>query len=165
MREEFSRKFAICFVSGALFAMPSFADEPLKVASKQYVDSIVTVLSQQPDWNQTNIGKRDYIKNKPTLGTASAADTSDFATVTQGTKADTAVQPAALNNYIPISQKAAANGVASLDVGTKVPIAQLPTGTSATTIAMGNDSRFDAVPTSQPVGTAPSGYAWIYLEL
>jgi Pectate lyase superfamily protein len=39
------------------------------------------------------------------------------------------------------SQKAAASGVASLDAGTKVPIAQIPTGTSSLTVALGNDTR------------------------
>lgn len=39
---------------------------------------------------------------------------------------------------IPTSEKAAANGVASLDGTTKVPIAQLPTGTSSSTVATGD---------------------------
>lgn len=34
----------------------------------------------QADWNQTTDTADDYIKNKPTLGTAAAAATSDFAT-------------------------------------------------------------------------------------
>lgn len=43
------------------------------------------------DWNATTgVAK---ILNKPTLGTAAAANTTDFATAAQGTKADTAVQP------------------------------------------------------------------------
>lgn len=39
------------------------------------------------------------------------------------------------------ANKAAASGYASLDGSTKVPIAQLPTGSSSTTVAIGNDSR------------------------
>ena len=46
------------------------------------------------DWN-ANSGV-EQILNKPTLGTAAAADTTDFATAAQGSKADTAVQPADL---------------------------------------------------------------------
>lgn len=46
----------------------------------------------QADWNQTTDTADDYIKNKPTLGTAAAAATSDFATAAQGTKADSAIQ-------------------------------------------------------------------------
>lgn len=48
----------------------------------------------QADWN-ANSGV-EQILNKPTLGTAAAADTTDFATAAQGSKADTAVQPADL---------------------------------------------------------------------
>jgi hypothetical protein len=40
--------------------------------------------------------------------------------------------------YQKESEKAAASGYASLDGSTKVPIAQLPTGTSGTTVALGN---------------------------
>lgn len=67
-------------------------------------------------------GTTDYneLSNKPSLGTAAAANTEDFATTAQGAKADTAVQPAAIaamveskqeegkgwpiKNYLPITQ-------------------------------------------------------------
>jgi uncharacterized Zn ribbon protein len=39
------------------------------------------------------------------------------------------------------SEKAQANGYASLDGSTKVPVAQLPTGTTSSTVTIGNDSR------------------------
>jgi hypothetical protein len=39
------------------------------------------------------------------------------------------------------ANKGAASGYASLDGSTKVPIAQIPTGTSSSTVAIGNDSR------------------------
>lgn len=39
------------------------------------------------------------------------------------------------------ANKGAASGYASLDGSTKVPIAQLPTGSSSTTVAIGNDAR------------------------
>jgi len=71
----------------------------------------------QADWNQATSTDDSYIKNKPTLGTAAAADTTDFATAAQGTKAD---------NAIPSSAKGVANGVAELDSNGKVPSAQLP---------------------------------------
>lgn len=45
-------------------------------------------------------GDYDDLLNKPVLGTAAAADTTDFATAAQGTKADTAVQPADMNSAI-----------------------------------------------------------------
>lgn len=44
--------------------------------------------------------------------------------------------------YQQESEKAAANGYASLDAGTKVPIAQIPTGATGTTVPFGNDARF-----------------------
>lgn len=50
------------------------------------------------------------------------------------------------------SAKGAASGYASLDGSTKVPIAQLPTGTSATTVTIGNDARLTDART--PSGTA-----------
>ena len=39
----------------------------MKIASKQYVDSIAAALSVQPDWNQANGAARNFIKNKPDL--------------------------------------------------------------------------------------------------
>jgi hypothetical protein len=39
---------------------------------------------------------------------------------------------------VPLTQRAAANGVATLDSGIKIPIAQVPTGTTGTTVALGN---------------------------
>ena len=46
------------------------------------------------DWNATTGDAQ--ILNKPTLGTAASANTGDFATAAQGTKADSALQPAAI---------------------------------------------------------------------
>ena len=47
------------------------------------------------DWNA--ISGDAQILNKPTLGTAAAADTSDFATAAQGATADSAIQPGTVN--------------------------------------------------------------------
>lgn len=55
------------------------------------------------------------------------------------------------------SQKAAASGIASLDSGTKIPIAQVPTGTSGTTVALGNHTHASYQDTSGK--NAASGYA------
>ena len=49
----------------------------------------------QSDWNATSGDA--FIKNKPTLGTASAKDIGYFATSAQGTKADSAVQNIKMN--------------------------------------------------------------------
>lgn len=62
------------------------------IASVQYVQSVLPDVSQS-DWNQTNATSPDFIKNKPTLGTAASAAATDFATAAQGALANTAVQP------------------------------------------------------------------------
>jgi hypothetical protein len=66
-----------------------------------------------------------------------------------GLVADLAAKEATANKGI-------ANGYASLDAGTKVPIAQIPTGTSGTTVPFGNDARFTdtRTPTDNTVSTA-----------
>lgn len=46
-----------------------------------------------------------------------------------------------LAGKISTSARGAASGVASLDGSTKIPIAELPTGTSSTTVTIGNDAR------------------------
>jgi len=51
-----------------------------------------------------------------------------------------------------LANKGAASGYASLDGSVKVPIAQLPTGTSSTTVPLGNDARFSDART--PTGSA-----------
>lgn len=48
---------------------------------------------------------------------------------------------AAQTGAIATTAAGAASGVASLDGSTKIPIAQLPTGTTVTTVAIGNDVR------------------------
>lgn len=59
---------------------------------------VITALGYTPV-NPTSLatvatsGSYNDLSNKPTLGTAAAANTTDFATAAQGTKADTAVQP------------------------------------------------------------------------
>ena len=51
-----------------------------------------------------------------------------------GLTADLAAKEATAN-------KGVASGYASLDAGTKIPIAQIPTGSTSTTVAIGNDAR------------------------
>ena len=61
--------------------------------------------------------------------------------------------------YQKESEKAQANGYASLDGTTKVPIAQLPTGTSGTTVALGDHthSAADDVAVWMPLTTVVGG--------
>ena len=60
----------------------------------------------------------------------------------------------ALVNKVNTSAVNTANGVASLDASTKVPIAQIPTGQTGTTVPLGNDARFSDART--PVAHAAS---------
>ena len=62
----------------------------------------------QADWDQTTNSAPDYIKNKPTLGTAAATDATAYATAAQGTKADSAIQTVNVNGtaLTPTSAKA-----------------------------------------------------------
>lgn len=59
--------------------------------------------------------------------------------------------------YQQESEKAAASGYASLDATTKVPIAQIPTGTSSSTVALG-DAPAAAVTTHEAAGDPHTGY-------
>lgn len=58
------------------------------------------------------------------------------------------------------TNKGVANGYASLDGTTKVPIAQLPTGTTATTVTIGNDARLSDART--PTGSASGDLTGTY---
>jgi tagatose-1,6-bisphosphate aldolase len=62
-------------------------------ADKTKLDGIATgaEVNVNADWNA--VSGDAQILNKPTLGTAAAADTTDFATAAQGTLADSALQP------------------------------------------------------------------------
>lgn len=56
------------------------------------------------------------------------------------------------------ANKGVANGYASLDATTKVPIAQVPTGTTGSTVALGNDGRFtDSRTPNGPAGGLLAG--------
>jgi len=58
--------------------------------------------------------------------------------------------------YPLLSSKGAANGIASLDSGTKIPIAQVPTGTTSTTVSLGNHTH-TLLPVTATSGSRPAG--------
>lgn len=68
------------------------------------------------------------LTDKPTLGTAAATDASAYATAAQGAKADSASQPGHTHSAADILS------------GT-LAIARIPTGTTTSTVCLGNDSR------------------------
>lgn len=70
--------------------------------------------------------------------------------------------PSDLANKLNTSARGAANGVASLDSGTKVPVSELPTGTGATQVAAGNHTHtLDALSDVSTSGAA-DGQALIH---
>ena len=52
---------------------------------------------------------------------------------------------------------------ANISSGT-MNVARLPVGTTSTTVAAGDDARFDSVPTTQPSGTPPTGRVWVWFN-
>ena len=70
-------------------------DENFTTADHSKLDGIAAgaEVNVQANWTETDSGLDSFIQNKPTLGTASAEDTTAFATAAQGTTADSALQP------------------------------------------------------------------------
>lgn len=157
-------------------------------ALKSKLDGIASgaEVNVQSDWNQTTNTADDYIKNKPSLGTAAAADATDFATAAQGTKADSALQGLKVNNSavspdsnkivsitiptsavdvsaIPTSAKGANSGVAELDATGKVPASQLPSYVDDVIEGYYYNSKFyeDSAHTTEITGTTGK----IYVDL
>jgi hypothetical protein len=64
-----------------------------------------------------------------------------------------------LGNVQNVDQTNASN----LTSGT-VAYGRLPVGTAASTVAAGNDVRFNTIPTTQPSGTPPSGQVYIWFN-
>lgn len=72
------------------------------------------------------------VLTKADLGLGNVDNTSD------ANKPISTATQTALNLKINNSEKGAASGVATLDASTKIPIAQVPTGTTSTTVALGD---------------------------
>jgi hypothetical protein len=87
----------------------------------------------QPAVPVTSVAGRTgaVVLTKTDVGLSNVDNTADTA------KPVSTAQATAIALQIPLTQKAAASGVASLDGTTKVPLAQLPTGTTASTVALG----------------------------
>ncbi|MCL2331571.1 MAG: hypothetical protein FWC61_03445 [Proteobacteria bacterium] len=86
---KFRSALILLAVSTGYFVACAFIQQAeAAIASQDYVDRMIV----PSDWDQTDTTANDYIKNKPTLGTAAAANIADFATAAQGAKADTALQ-------------------------------------------------------------------------
>ena len=91
-------------------------------------------------------------------GKANAADLSGHIANTENPHAVTKAQ-VGLGNVQNVDQTNASN----LTSGT-VAYGRLPVGTAASTVAAGNDVRFNTIPTTQPSGTPPSGQVFIWFN-
>ncbi|MGL4297341.1 MAG: hypothetical protein ACRCTG_16655 [Aestuariivirga sp.] len=102
--EEIAISTGLSLSAGALSAAPGtvidagyvHTDNNYTTTEKSKLSGIAAgaEVNVNADWNA--ISGDAQILNKPTLGTAAAAATTDFATAAQGAKADTALQPAAI---------------------------------------------------------------------
>lgn len=62
--------------------------------------------------------------------------------------------------YQKESEKGAASGYASLDGSTKVPIAQVPTGTTSSTVSLGNHAHIPQASIASSTGGSAIGTSW-----
>lgn len=108
---------------------------------------IVGTLSNQADLlsalnGKVSTGLLGAVSGVATLGTDGRLSTAQRPPIAWGDISGTLSAQTdlntAINARIPTSQKAAANGVASLDANTKVPLAQLPTGNNALLVLDGS---------------------------
>jgi len=73
------------------------------------------------------------------LGTAAFTSSTDYATASQGSKADTAVQPAALNDYVPITRTINGQALSSNIILTSANVGAVPTSRTVNGKALSAD--------------------------
>lgn len=84
--------------------------------------------------------------------------TVDIARLPTGTAAGTVALGDHTHSYVPLTDKGAANGVATLDTNSLVTFAQLPVGTGSTNVSQGDHAHAGVYLTPDLVG-APNGLA------
>lgn len=115
-------------------------------------------------------GDYDDLSNRPTLGTAAAADTGDFATAAQGTKADSALQPdiedQTLTGGATVTPKdlgEATSGTITVDPGDR-PIQLLENGGAFTLAPSTNPGSCDLIITNNGSAGAITTSGWDVVE-
>jgi len=124
------------------------------ISSKAYVDRIVLSSGFEEKSNKTLVINSSSTDNQYPSAKAVYTHISDISNPHAVTKTQVG-----LGNVQNIDQTNASN----LTSGT-VSFPLLPTGAVANTVATGDDARFMAVPTSQPTGTPPAGWAWFWIS-
>lgn len=124
------------------------------------------------DWNASSGVAQ--ILNKPTLGTAASADTTDFATAAQGALADTAVQPAAIAD-METQTHASATYATKSELADKQDIIQYSTMPTASADNVGDIVQFVGTTTASYTngyfykcvsdGADPATYSWEEVEV
>lgn len=84
------------------------------------------------DWDATS-GDAEIL-NKPTLGTAASADVGDFATASQGAKADTALQPADIGDTVQAYSAVLAGTTASFTTALNSKLSGIESGAQVNTV-------------------------------
>lgn len=132
------------------FAKPAFSN----ISSKGYVDRILLSSGFEDTSNKTTVINSASTDVQYPTARAVYSHTSNVNNPHNVTKTQIG-----LSNVQNLDQTNASNLLSGV-----VPFPRLPTGTVANTVATGDDSRFFAIPTSQPGGTAPTGWSWIWIE-
>ena len=115
------------------------------------------------DWNATSGDAQ--ILNKPTLGTAAATDSTDYATAAQGVKADSALQAASIGVTVQGYSSVLANTTASFTTADETKLDGIATGAEVNVNADWNATSGDAqilnkpfIPTNTSDLTNDSGF-------
>lgn len=132
------------------------------IANSKLANTAVANLSGTNSGDQTNIaGNAATVTTNanltgPVTSVGNATDVADGAL----SVAKTSGLQVALDAKEATANKGAASGYSPLDAASKVPIANIPTGTTAATVAIGNDSRLSDART--PTGSAGGGLTGTY---
>ena len=134
-------------LDGADIALTGYS-KPNATSAVAAADTINAAIGKLEAALDTKQASGSYV---PTTTTVNGHALSDNVTVT--------ASDVGLGNVQNVDQTNAAN-ITSGTIG----VARLPVGTTSTTVAAGDDARFDSVSTTQPSGTPPTGRVWVWFN-